>query len=146
MAQRVFLSGNPPRLITSKPGYNASPSLPDEGKSFDSNWFDGGGIKFRYFGPVTANFVWYYPYALNFVPKTVVQMHTIWDGRDSVFNSGRTGPPGFPGWQVAPPSQAMCQLWGVNVSTAIAYNNRVEANNTRTTDSRDRILIMVFEA
>nr|CAD6411180.1 hypothetical protein REQ54_00845 [Rhizobium sp. Q54] len=32
------------RIIISKPGYDANPSLPDAFKIFDSNWFATGGI------------------------------------------------------------------------------------------------------
>jgi hypothetical protein len=71
MAQRVFLSGNPPRLITSKPGQNASPSLADDQKTFDSDWFYGGGIKFH----LTANSLntssVNFPIALNYIPSVV---------------------------------------------------------------------------
>ncbi|MHC3941935.1 MULTISPECIES: hypothetical protein [Paenochrobactrum] len=67
MVQRVFLSKSPPRLITSKAGKNATPSLPDADKSFDSNWFDGGGIKWilprNKSGVFTA-----FPYQLNYIP------------------------------------------------------------------------------
>lgn len=77
MVDRVYMRGSPPRLITSKAGFNASPSLPDENKSFDSDWFNGCGIKWRlngYIAPgpnsgLTINF----PYQLNYIPYVVSQ-------------------------------------------------------------------------
>lgn len=36
MADRTYISGS--RIIISKPGYNAGPSLPDQYKVFDSAW------------------------------------------------------------------------------------------------------------
>ena len=73
MAQRVYLSGNPPRLITSKPGYNASPSLADIYKTFDSNWFEGAGIRWMFRvsippGNPSSKTVTF-PYALNHIPR-----------------------------------------------------------------------------
>lgn len=45
MAQRLLLTGTPPRMIISKPGFDADPSLDEDCKTFDSNWFGGNGIK-----------------------------------------------------------------------------------------------------
>ncbi|PRD45331.1 hypothetical protein C5748_03810 [Phyllobacterium phragmitis] len=75
MADRVYITGNNARLITSKPGHNASPSLADDFKSFDSNWFYGGAI--RWIGKVTVPHrntgVYYtFPQPLNFIPAIVV--------------------------------------------------------------------------
>lgn len=75
MVDRIYMRGSPPRLITSKAGFNASPSLSDENKSFDSDWFNGCGIKWRlnaYIPPgpnsgLTINF----PYKLNYIPYVV---------------------------------------------------------------------------
>ncbi|MFK3665104.1 hypothetical protein ACI2JN_07600 [Ochrobactrum teleogrylli] len=71
MAQRVLIDGNAARLITSKPGYNATPSLPDEYKTFDSNWFFGGGIKWHLTADsMTTSFV-LFPYALDYIPAVI---------------------------------------------------------------------------
>jgi hypothetical protein len=71
MAQRVLIDGNAARLITSKPGFNATPSLSDENKTFDSNWFFGGGIKWHLtVDSMTASSV-SFPYALNYIPSVV---------------------------------------------------------------------------
>lgn len=75
MADRVFMSGEPPRIITSKAGYSASPALSDDFKSFDSDWYYGGGI--RWTGKVTVprynrSIYYNFPYALNFVPAIMV--------------------------------------------------------------------------
>ncbi|MDR6434583.1 hypothetical protein J2782_004335 [Brucella pseudogrignonensis] len=37
MSTRVYISGSPPRVITSKLGYNAGPALQDIYKTFDSD-------------------------------------------------------------------------------------------------------------
>lgn len=62
------MSHNPPRLITTKPGYNASPSVADIGKSFDSNWFDGGGIRWVLNGSRDSNVQINFPYTLTRPP------------------------------------------------------------------------------
>ncbi|WP_156797734.1 hypothetical protein [Brucella sp. BO2] len=77
MAQRIYQSGNPPRLITSKPGYNASPSLNNANKTFDSDWFNGCAIKWRLMCNVPANtptgaYVKMFPYALNYIPMVYI--------------------------------------------------------------------------
>ncbi|MDH7787641.1 hypothetical protein QBD01_003668 [Ochrobactrum sp. 19YEA23] len=73
MAQRLYLSGNPPRLITSKPGYNAGTGLADIYKTFDSDWFQGAGIRwiFRVAIPAgnPASKTVTFPYALNHIPR-----------------------------------------------------------------------------
>ncbi|WP_052502972.1 hypothetical protein [Brucella anthropi] len=151
MVQRVYLvGGTSPRLITSKTGYDATPSLADQYKTFDSNWFNGGGIKFRYYGSAGTNFVWNYPYALSFIPKFAVQYHAIWNGDSSRFNISNPGQPGF---SSPPPSDAVCLYWqgfitiNCSVATAVAYNNRVALNNTYWTTSLPlRASILVFEA
>lgn len=81
MSARVFLSGNPPRLITTKPGYNADNlSLADIYKTFDSDWFQGAGIRwiFRVTIPAgnPASKTVTFPYALNHVPR----YSWMWDG------------------------------------------------------------------
>lgn len=85
MAVRIYETGNPPRLITSKPGYNASPSLRDDLKTFDSHWFNGGGIKFRYGGTVPANFAFNFPYPLNFIPKYIITGGRTWNNDSQLF-------------------------------------------------------------
>ncbi len=71
MAQRLYMSGNPPRLITSKPGYNADTGLPDIYKTFDSDWFNGAGIRwiFRIDLNSIASKTVIFPYALDHIPR-----------------------------------------------------------------------------
>lgn len=113
MVDRVYMRGSPPRLITSKPGYNASPSLDDANKTFDSDWFNGGGIKFHLRVPHSASSA-PFPYALNYTPT--VLMFDVYDKAlmDSLgfWSAGATsvGPP--------PPSNAVGLevIGGYNVS------------------------------
>lgn len=83
MPTRFLLTANPPRMIISKPGYEANAGLDDDCKTFDSNWFGGNGVKWilrqdQYFDAqgfdppwdqsnITINF----PYALNYQPACV---------------------------------------------------------------------------
>lgn len=74
MARRTYMQGGAaPRLITSKPGYNADTSLPDIYKTFDSNWFSGAGIRWIFRVDIPsgnpASKVINFPYALNHVPR-----------------------------------------------------------------------------
>lgn len=75
MADRLYMKDNPPRLITSKPGYNASPTLDYIYKTFDSDWFNGAGIRWifnvviPYTGNARTSKTFYFPYALDHVPK-----------------------------------------------------------------------------
>lgn len=151
MSQRVYLlGGTSPRLITSKAGYDATPSLADQNKTFDSNWFNGGGIKFQYYGDASANFVWYFPYTLSFVPKFAVQYHNIWNNTGTLFYYQNPGQPGF---SSNPPSSAVCLQWaggffGTNVSQAVAYTDRIALNNPywNTAAYNMRVSILVFES
>ena len=86
MVQRVHLSSNPPRLITSKAGKNATPTMPDADKSFDSNWFDGGGLKWilkvNNQGAVT------FPYPLSYIPYVWgFTGGNLWNGDNNVFDA-----------------------------------------------------------
>ena len=141
MAQRVNLTGNPPRLITSKPGQNATPSLREDLKTFDSNWFSGTGIKFKYFGTFTANFVYTFPYALSFVPKFWIKYYNVFD--TSVFNN-------TPGYPIPSTAYIPFEFQGVYgsdmIAAARAYTNRIETNYTYGVASGMRVSIMVFEA
>ena len=83
MARRFLLTGTPPRIIISKPGYDADPGLDDDCKTFDSNWFGGNGIKWVLrkdvyydaqgfnppwnFSDVTIDF----PFELNYQPACI---------------------------------------------------------------------------
>ncbi len=151
MVQRVYLvGGTSPRLITSKDGYDATPSLADRFKTFDSNWFNGGGVKFQYFGDCGANFTFTYPYALSFVPKFAVQYHSIWNNNNQLFFYQHTGQPGY---SVNPPSNAVVLFWtgsfnATSVAAARAYTNRIVLNNTYWNSGTYsmRASILVFEA
>ena len=141
MAQRVNLTGNPPRLITSKPGQNATPSLRDDLKTFDSNWFNGSGVKFKYFGTFTTNFVYMFPYALSFVPKFWIKYYNVYD--TSVFNN-------IPGYPIPTTAYIPFEFQGVlgsdMISVARAYTDRIATNYTYSITSGMRVSIMVFEA
>lgn len=141
MAQRVNLTGNPPRLITSKPGQNATPSLRDDLKTFDSNWFNGSGIKFKYFGTFTTNFVYMFPYALSFVPKFWIKYYNVYD--TAVFNN-------TPGYPIPSTAYIPFEFQGVlgsdMIAAARAYTNRIETNYTYAITGGMRVSIMVFEA
>ncbi|NYD84317.1 hypothetical protein [Brucella intermedia] len=144
MAVRIYETGNPPRLITSKPGYNASPSLRDDLKTFDSNWFNGGGIKFRYSGVFSvANFVYYYPYALNFVPKYTITGGIPWNNNSSMFFWKH---PNSPGFSVDPPSNAIILPWPSSMTSGRAFNNRIEFYNSGPSAPGGFTSILVFEA
>lgn len=108
MSERLYMAGDPPRLITSKPGYNASPSLGDIYKTFDSNWFNGAGIRWQFQGsvnlPSDVSRTVMFPYALNHIPR----FDFFWFGyRTSESIPGMRGVtwpvpfpggPGFRGW------------------------------------------------
>jgi len=129
MAQRVFLSGNPPRLITSKPGQNASPSLADDQKTFDSDWFYGGGIKFHLtansLNTTTVNF----PMALTYIPSVVGIQVMDMDKEPAKLLRREGGVP-------APPSNAktIILLGGAdganraNIGTSSIYNIPLQTN------------------
>lgn len=129
MAQRVFLSGNPPRLITSKPGQNASPSLADDQKTFDSDWFYGGGIKFH----LTANSLntssVNFPIALNYIPSVVGIKVMDMDKEPAKLLKLESGVP-------APPSNAKTIILGggtegvnrANIGTSSIYNIPLQTN------------------
>lgn len=75
MAERLYMNGSPPRIITSKPGFNASPSLDNIYKTFDSDWFNGAGIRWffnvtiPYEGNARTSKIFYFPYVLDHVPR-----------------------------------------------------------------------------
>ncbi|MDH7786320.1 hypothetical protein QBD01_002341 [Ochrobactrum sp. 19YEA23] len=141
MAVRIYETGNPPRLITSKPGQNASPSLRDDLKTFDSNWFNGCGVKFKYFGSYPAGFVFTYPYELSFIPKFFVQFYRVWNGNTQYFFYNH---PNNPGYSVNPPNNAM--LYQSSNGLPVAYKDRIAVNNQFASVADQRISIMVFEA
>lgn len=126
MSTRFLLTSNPPRMIVSKQGFEASPDLDDDNKCFDSNWFGGNGIKWvlrteQPFAPqdernrlelrnITINF----PYELNYQPACIafhckgaikdnhdrisVKPHyLIWNDTKSVTVSAPYGVSGFGG-------------------------------------------------
>lgn len=83
MARRLLLTGTPPRMIISKSGYDADPSLDEDCKTFDSNWFGGNGIKWVlrkdvYFEAQGFNPPWNpsdvtidFPFELNYQPACI---------------------------------------------------------------------------
>lgn len=143
MAVRIYETGNPPRLITSKPGYNASPSLRDDLKTFDSNWFNGCGVKFKYFGPYAQNYTFNYPYALGFVPRFMISQHMVWNGDANYFYWRH---PNSPGFTVNPPNEAMILIWQASAAGAVAYSNRVEFTSIGPVLSNWRMSLLVLEA
>lgn len=139
MVDRVYMRGSPPRLITSKAGFNASPALNDVNKTFDSDWFNGGGIKFKYYGPAIPTY--YFPYALDFIPRFFIQAFSVWNGNNQDFYWEF---PGSPGFQVDPPNAAIINWWQWIPGTAKAYNDRIEV--IATFPERFRLSILVFES
>lgn len=125
MAQRLYLSGNPPRLITSKPGYNASPALENIYKTFDSDWFNGAGIRwiFRVDIPTgIASKTVTFPYALDHVPK----YNWMWDGYRS--SGGASYLPQMRGvaWPFTPDGGA---YWTTDWHATPGRGNRTTPNN-----------------
>lgn len=86
------MSGNPPRLITSKPGFNASTSLADVNKTFDSNWFNGCAIKWRINWDIPANTTgikMLFPYVLSYMPVIAISNRVVYSSPPSIiFYSG----------------------------------------------------------
>lgn len=92
MVQRVLLTSNPPRLITSKAGKNATVSMSDDDKTFDSNWFDGGGIKWILQVPKPDAAV-SFPYPLNYIPYVWgFSGGQLWNGDNNKFYDGFFAP------------------------------------------------------
>lgn len=133
MAVRFFMSGNPPRLITTKPGYNANNlSLADIYKTFDSNWFDGAGIRWMFRinlggidqeGKVKTVM---YPYALDHIPK----IHLLKDGYSSVDASSFF--PSHLNWNLQPnpgASFSSDMTTGYSASQVRAYTDRLVFTN-----------------
>ena len=89
MSTRFLLTSNPPRMIVSKQGFEASPELDDDNKCFDSNWFGGNGIKWvlrkdQYFHKQPDKPKWQglrmtmdFPYELNYQPACIAFHCTI---------------------------------------------------------------------
>lgn len=101
MSDRLYLSGEPPRLITSKPGYDASPDLENIYKTFDSEWYQGAGIRWRFQGylqgPRDVVRDIYFPYPLEYIPR----YDFFWGGVGTTIRIpqmvGVTWPVPFPG-------------------------------------------------
>lgn len=87
MVQRVYMSKNPPRLIVTKPGYEASPSVSEIGKSFDSNWFDGGGIRWVLNGVKEKGARINFPYTLTKIPVITPIYDQVWSGSGTFFQN-----------------------------------------------------------
>lgn len=137
MATRLYLSGNPPRLITSKPGYNAGTGLADIYKTFDSDWFNGAGIRwiFRFTPPnvFPTNYTVTFPYSLDHVPK----FNLMWGG----YTASGASLPSLPGvsWPATPNSatpywttnfqKPPAQSVGSTVGEAQIFSNRFELRN-----------------
>lgn len=142
MAERVYQTSTPPRLITSKPGFNASPSLAETNKTFDSNWFNGCGVKFKFWGPVSQNMTYMYPYALSFVPRAIIQYHRPWDGNTSYFS-------GIPdsAWSVLPNPirPGFTQFWQSAPNASIG-SDRVVIAWPSAPPNGAYVLIMVMES
>lgn len=86
MRDRVLFDGNLTRVITSKPGFDATPAQADENKTFDSNWFYGGGIKFILKADSRYDSVVYFPYPLDYIPS-VVQFNVMDRDKEPVKNT-----------------------------------------------------------
>lgn len=123
MAERVYMAGDPPRLITSKAGYNASPSLADINKTFDSDWFGGCGIRWIFDTTVSrpsqlGNTV-YFPYPLNHIPRCIIDR--------GGYNTGTQFDPAIPGytWPVAKYGPFYSTSWQESNLNCRVYNDRV---------------------
>lgn len=97
MVNRVFVDGSIPRIICSKPGYNADLSLANEYKTFDSNWYYGGGIRWILNSNITSGQSTFtlFPYALNYRPRVNTFLTVQWFGNDYLFPNSI---PGVSGW------------------------------------------------
>lgn len=142
MAERLLMTGNPPRLITSKPGFNASTSLADTNKTFDSNWFNGTGVKFKFFGPCAQNQTYMYPYALSFIPRAIISYHRPWDGNTSYFS-------GIPddAWSVNPNTYrpGFTQFWQSSPNASIG-TDRIVISSASPPPNGMHVSIMVMES
>lgn len=91
MSARVWIDGNAPRIICSKAGYEADPSLSNEHKTFDSNWFTGGGIRWKLHHSVNGRFTqpafMPFPFQLDYVPRVQVFGYKQWWGVNDIFPS-----------------------------------------------------------
>lgn len=98
------MRGSPPRLITSKSGFNASPSLAETNKTFDSNWFNGCGIKWRLdlSGPagVRPERFLAFPFPLTYIPYVVLHDVRIRPNANGQYDSQIN-------WPVAPSSPGL---------------------------------------
>lgn len=123
MAERLYMAGDPPRLITSKSGYSASPSLPDINKTFDSDWFSGCGIRWIFNATVSRpsqiGTSVYFPYALNHIPRCVIDF--------GAYSTGTPYSPSIPGfsWPVAPYGPFYATSWQERNINCRVYNDRV---------------------
>lgn len=99
MTARIYMDGNIPRIITSKAGYDASPTLANEHKTFDSNWYSGGGIRWT-LEQLRSGASWndssiQFPETLNYVPKVWAMCFKQWYGDQLLFSSSF---PNRPSW------------------------------------------------
>lgn len=123
MAQRLYMTRNPPRLITSKPGHNATPELPETLKTFDSNWFNGCGIRWIFNAsvarPSQLGATVMFPYALNHVPRCIIMFG--W------YSTGSPRPYPIPGftWPVAPYGPFFFTSWQESMRNCRVYSDRV---------------------
>ncbi|QDC00344.1 hypothetical protein [Mesorhizobium sp. 8] len=102
MADRILLETG--RMIISQPGYNASPSLADANKVFDSDWAFGGAIitagvkQFTVEDTTSGYYTIDFPTALDYVPAVilnVVDLPTMYDGSPALIGVYRNWGPYF---------------------------------------------------
>lgn len=144
MVQRVHLSSNPPRLITSKAGKNATPTMADAEKSFDSNWFDGGGLKWVLTRNKSGDFT-PYPYALNYIPYIWGFNYGVYDGNqmhfaDSHFNDAGDRPPRGEARYIRP-----CDRFWYGDASQVYYATQNGIYHRSRNDSPEINLFVVFE-
>jgi hypothetical protein len=108
MAKRFYQSGG--RIIMSRPGYDASPSLADNRKIFDSNWSFGASViqagSFAFSG---------WPIVINFPQQSYVPAAEVWADVDTEFFGSRGTM--HLGWRVD------------DLPASRIYNNRIEVTN-----------------
>lgn len=93
MVARVYIDGNEPRIICSKAGYEASPLLLDQDKTFDSNWYYGGGIRWILNAGLQGGQYNYTPFPNTLTqPPRVSSFITVqWFGNNLIFDGEITG-------------------------------------------------------
>lgn len=121
------MSKNPPRLITTKAGYEAEPNTPEIGKSFDSNWFDGGGIRWVLNANRSSGQRINFPYTLTRPPVVTPVYDRVWTDDYWAFHLFMYDSTLFPsfGWPNPPKNVAR-----IRTNTEVGYQNPAEVTSS----------------